>query len=110
MKPLAKTYQEYLKFVTVDTTEYPDMSRAMGLQLDKGLVVENTHNGQMFPYRGSSGDSVAEEDVAAFITAISQGSVQPWTGTGHDNDSSPESAQAGTRSESGTNRQMRDEL
>lgn len=80
MKPLAKTYQEYLKFVTVDSAEYADMSRAMGLQSERGLVVENTHNGQFFPYPESGGKGMAAEEVGAFITAISQGSVQPWTG------------------------------
>ncbi|OWT43507.1 protein disulfide-isomerase [Pochonia chlamydosporia 170] len=80
MKPLAKTYQEYLKFVTVDSAEYADMSRAMGLQSARGLVVENTHNGQFFPYPESGGKGMAAEEVGAFITAISQGSVQPWTG------------------------------
>ncbi|EFY90347.1 hypothetical protein J3458_005169 [Metarhizium acridum] len=79
MKPLAGTYQEYLRFVTVDSTEYADMSRGMGLESKRGLVVEHTHGGQLFPYRGSGGDIGAEE-VENFITAISQGAVQPWTG------------------------------
>ncbi|EXU99533.1 protein disulfide isomerase family protein [Metarhizium robertsii] len=78
MKPLARTYHEYLRFVTVDSTEYADMSRGMGLELERGLVVENTHGGQLFPYRGSGGIGIGE--VENFITAISQGAVQPWTG------------------------------
>lgn len=78
MKPLATTYQEFLKFVTVDTNEYPDMSRAMGISGVKGLVVENTHAGQFFPYRGSY--PIAPDQIGQFINAISQGSIQPWNG------------------------------
>ncbi|KAK2591475.1 hypothetical protein QQS21_010821 [Conoideocrella luteorostrata] len=79
MRPLAKTYQEYLTFVTVDVTEYQDMPRAMGLKSDKGLVVENTRNGQVFPFRGSSGP-INAEDIETFITAISRGKIPSWTG------------------------------
>lgn len=79
IRPLAKHYQEYLKFVIVDSLQYPEMPSSMGLGSGRGLAVQNTHNGQVFPYLGSA-SSISADEAGDFITAISQGSVQPWTG------------------------------
>lgn len=51
MRPLAKRHGAYLQLVTVDLTEYPDMTRALGVASATGLV-ENAHTGQAYPYRG----------------------------------------------------------
>lgn len=79
MRPIAEAYQEYLKLVTVDSGEYPDMASSLGVRQGKGLSVRNLHNGQVFPYQGDG--EVSTEQVGAFIVAISQGQVQPWDGT-----------------------------
>jgi protein disulfide-isomerase A1 len=105
LRPLAETYQEYLKFVTVDAIQYADMSRAMGLKSARGIVVENTRTQQFFPMQYSGDDGISAEEVATFITAVSQGLVQPWTEHGS-NIPTPAATPAG----SGINYQIRDEL
>lgn len=74
MDTLAKTYQEYLTLVTVDSGEYPDMPGSLGLKSDTGLVVQNLHNGQAFPYVGD----ITAENIEVFIMAISEGKVPAW--------------------------------
>ncbi|KND94342.1 Protein disulfide-isomerase [Tolypocladium ophioglossoides CBS 100239] len=82
MKPLARAYREYLQFVTVDSSEYPEMPRTLGVAAGRGLAVENPHTGQAFPYRRSRGDSSAltAAEVGEFIASISRGNVEPWNG------------------------------
>jgi protein disulfide-isomerase A1 len=74
MNTLAKTYQEYLTLVTVDSGEYPAMPGNLGLKSGTGLVVQNLHNGQAFPYEGD----ITAEKIEAFIIAISEGKVSAW--------------------------------
>ncbi|TFA99458.1 hypothetical protein CCMA1212_008816 [Trichoderma ghanense] len=77
LKPVARRYAEFLQFVTVDSREYPDMPRNLGVRSTGGLAVQNVHNGQIFPFKG---DAVSSGQVDQFIVAISEGRAQPWDG------------------------------
>ncbi|KAH6606751.1 disulfide-isomerase [Trichoderma cornu-damae] len=77
-KRVARRYAEFLKFVTVDSNEYPDMARNLGIRSGGGLAVQNVHNGQIFPFRG---DAASSDEIGQFIVAISEGRAQPWDGT-----------------------------
>jgi protein disulfide-isomerase A1 len=78
LKQVASRYAEFLQFVTVDSNEYPDMARNLGVRSSGGLAVQNIHNGQVFPFRG---DASSPDAVDQFIVAISEGRAQPWDGT-----------------------------
>lgn len=77
LKPVAQRYAEFLQFVTVDSREYPDMPRNLGVRSAGGLAVQNVHNGQIFPFRG---DAALPGQIDQFIVAISEGRAQPWDG------------------------------
>ncbi|RFU78849.1 disulfide-isomerase [Trichoderma arundinaceum] len=77
LKRIAQRYAEFLKFVTVDAGEYPDMARNLGVRSSGGIAVQNVHNGQIFPFRG---DAASPDEVDQFIVAISEGRAQPWDG------------------------------
>ncbi|KAM0469969.1 hypothetical protein ACHAPX_010224 [Trichoderma viride] len=84
LKGTAQRYAEFLTFVTVDSNEYPDMARNLGIRSTGGLAVQNVHNGQVFPFEG---DITLPSEIDQFIVAISEGRAQPWDGTfdeGHD--------------------------
>ncbi|KAM0264741.1 hypothetical protein ACHAQJ_000566 [Trichoderma viride] len=87
LKSVAQRYAEFLTFVTVDSNEYPDMARNLGIRSTSGLAVQNIHNGQVFLFRG---DAASSDEIDQFIVAISEGRAQPWDGTfdeeqeGHD--------------------------
>lgn len=76
MRTTARAYKDYLKLVTVDSIEYPQMPLSMGIETSSGLAVQNLHNGQVFPHRGE----ISPEAVGDFIVAISKGEVTPWDG------------------------------
>ncbi|KKP01568.1 hypothetical protein THAR02_06316 [Trichoderma harzianum] len=78
LKQVASRYAEFLQFVTVDSNEYPDMPRNLGVRSSGGLAVQNIHNGQVFPFRG---DASSPDAIDQFIVAISEGRAQPWDGT-----------------------------
>lgn len=78
VKRVAQRYAEFLQFVTVDSNEYPDMARNLGVRSGGGLAVQNVHNGQVFPFRG---DAASPDAIDQFIVAISEGRAQPWDGT-----------------------------
>ncbi|EGR48750.1 ER-resident thioredoxin, partial [Trichoderma reesei QM6a] len=78
LKPIAQRYAEFLQFVTVDSGEYPDMLRNLGVRSAGGLAVQNVHNGHIFPFRGDAAASPGQVDQ--FIVAISEGRAQPWDG------------------------------
>lgn len=83
IKPVARAYKEYLQLVTVDSSEYPDMARGMGISSKHGLAVRNPHNGQVFPLPDSgygSNGRISADAVSRFIVSISEGKVQPWDG------------------------------
>lgn len=84
LKGTAQRYAEFLTFVTVDSNEYPDMARNLGIRSTGGLAVQNVHNGQVFPFKG---DITSPSEIDQFIVAISEGRAQSWDGTfdeGHD--------------------------
>ena len=76
LKPLAKTYKEYLNFVTVDVVEYGHMLPALGLPpgSDPALAVFNPMYGQVFPF--TEGE-ITPKVVENFVMDIAQGKVQP---------------------------------
>ncbi|KAJ6441811.1 protein disulfide-isomerase [Purpureocillium lavendulum] len=99
LRPVAKRFHEYLQFVTVDSSEFPAMSHALGVASNGGLAVQNLHTGQVYPFRAreesSAGSGAAArrgmptaEAVEDFITAISRGQVEPWNGRYKDGDES----------------------
>jgi len=77
MRPLAKKYEEYLNFVIVDAEEYPDMGPILGIR-GSGLSVQNTANGDIFPYPDNT--EISPNNVDSFIMDISNGAVRPWDG------------------------------
>ncbi|PTB46308.1 hypothetical protein M441DRAFT_126176 [Trichoderma asperellum CBS 433.97] len=84
LKSTAQQYAQFLTFVTVDSNEYPDLARNLGIRSTGGLAVQNVHNGQVFPFKG---DTTSSHQIGQFIVAISEGKAEPWDGTyneGHD--------------------------
>ncbi|KAH9218735.1 thioredoxin-like domain-containing protein [Leptodontidium sp. 2 PMI_412] len=76
VKPLAKTYKEYLNFVTVDIVELGHMLPALGLAPDSeaALAVYNPMYGQAFPFNE---DEITPKAVENFVMDIAQGKIQP---------------------------------
>jgi protein disulfide-isomerase A1 len=77
MRPLAKKYQEYLSFVTIDAVEYASLAHALGLSPGAfpALVVQNPILGQVFLYDQTR--AITTDSVEAFILDIVQGKIQP---------------------------------
>lgn len=77
-RPLAKKYEEYLTFVTVDAIEYGlDMAGGLGLKKNfPALAVYNPGFGQVFPYDQSLEVEPAGAD--ALIMEIVQGKRKPY--------------------------------
>ncbi|KAI1337370.1 ER-resident thioredoxin [Xylariaceae sp. FL0016] len=80
MRPVAKMYNEYLNFVTVDANEYADLAVPLGLVPDSfpALSVQNPMFGQVFPYPTDA--KIVPETVGGFVMDIVQGKVKPWDG------------------------------
>ncbi|KAH8901982.1 hypothetical protein BR93DRAFT_921235 [Coniochaeta sp. PMI_546] len=80
MLPLAKKYEEYLQFTTIDVTEYPEMLLVYGQQpgSSKVLSVYHPSNGQIFPHNRMRQASAAV--VEQFLLDIIDGKVRPWSG------------------------------
>ncbi|KAF4828500.1 Protein disulfide-isomerase [Colletotrichum tropicale] len=78
IRQLARNFQEYLNFVTVDSSEYPDMLVGLGLPRDvsEALALQNPQTGQIFPYIGK----IDAKSVEGFIVDISEGNIQPRDG------------------------------
>ncbi|KAL2071719.1 hypothetical protein VTL71DRAFT_12954, partial [Oculimacula yallundae] len=76
IKPLAKTYKEYLNFVTVDSVELGHMLPTLGLSPDAetALAVYNPMYGQAFPFNDGE---ITAKAVESFVLGIAQGKVQP---------------------------------
>ncbi|KAG9243192.1 thioredoxin-like domain-containing protein [Calycina marina] len=77
LRSLARQFEEYLSFVTVDAVEYADMAPGLGLKpgVFPALAVQNPRMGQMFPYQ--QGAKITEQAVNDFVMAIVQGQVRP---------------------------------
>ncbi len=82
MRPLAKSFIEFMNFVTVDSNEYGHMRPQLGL--DEGslpaLVVYQPNIGQAFPFHQKR--SIIPEAVEKFIHEIAEGKVVPFEGGG----------------------------
>ncbi len=79
MRPVAKIYNEYLSFVTVDADEYADFAAQLGLiGAFPALSVQNPMLAQAFPYPLEA--EISPEAVNAFVMDIVQGKVKPWDG------------------------------
>lgn len=103
MRPLAKKYQEYLQFTTIDPDEYPHMLPSLGLKpgSTRVLSVQNPSNGDVFPYTGGDqGEIITAAVVEAFLLDIINGRVRAF---GRDSDEG-----AGTND--GTDHRRHDEL
>ncbi|KAL0938140.1 protein disulfide isomerase [Colletotrichum truncatum] len=76
--PLAKKYHQYITFVTVDLSEYPEMPAMFGLPngIEDAVALQNPATGQVFPFTGE----ITIDAVEEFITDISEGKVEPWDG------------------------------
>jgi len=74
---MAKKYEEYLSFVTIDAVEYAHMAPALGLEAGvfPALAVQNPMYGQVFPY--DQRRVITADTVESFIVDIVQGRVQP---------------------------------
>ncbi|KAM0330843.1 hypothetical protein ACHAQA_003798 [Verticillium albo-atrum] len=108
-RALAQKYSEYLVFVTVESSAYPEMVAGLGLAggaSAKGLSVQNPRMGQVFPLAGSD-NNLETEAVEKFIVAISEGSVEPWTGGKAEGDVADPVSRG---DEAGREEQSRDEL
>lgn len=77
VRPIAKAFQEFLVFATVDTSEYPHMPASFGFNDSRGLCLQTRHNGVVFHYPNSV---LAADAIQSFIVAVSEGKLQPWTG------------------------------
>ncbi|CRK45877.1 hypothetical protein BN1723_016599 [Verticillium longisporum] len=112
-RPLAQKYNEYLVFVTVDSSAHPDMMAGLGLDggaSAKGLSVQNPRMGQVFPFAGSDSE-YAQEILEKFIVAISEGKVEPWSGAGAKGGDTADAASDGVAGgEAPREEQSRDEL
>ncbi|KAK8108297.1 uncharacterized protein PG998_010310 [Apiospora kogelbergensis] len=81
MRAVARKYEEYLLFVTVDAGEYADMLPMLGLRREvlPAVAVQNPSYGQVFPYDQANELSAAR--IEQFVTQIASGKVTPWDGT-----------------------------
>ncbi|KAJ2895606.1 protein disulfide isomerase [Zalerion maritima] len=110
IRPLAKRYREYINFVIVDASEYPEMLPVLGLEPFKypnpGIVLadaasesesgapdskqipgfrmalQNPANGQVFPFGGGDqeGAELTLKAVDQFVSDIAAGKLKPWDG------------------------------
>lgn len=80
MLPLAKKYEEYLLFTTIDVNEYPEMLPVYGQRpgTSKVLSVYHPSNGQIFPHRKMEKADAAV--VEQFLVDIIEGKVKSWSG------------------------------
>jgi len=78
MRPLARKFQEYLAFTTVDANEYPDMEEMLGLErgASRALSVQMPSTGAVYPYTDT--EALTASIVEQFLMAIIQGQVKPW--------------------------------
>ncbi|KAK3937811.1 hypothetical protein QBC46DRAFT_391644 [Diplogelasinospora grovesii] len=83
MRGIASKFKEYLHFTTTDANEYPDAVEMMGLKPgSRGLSVQHPTTGHVYPYTGK--EKITADVVEAFLIAIINGEVQPWTRGGEE--------------------------
>ncbi|KAK8038493.1 protein disulfide-isomerase [Apiospora rasikravindrae] len=80
MRTVARKYEEYLLFVTVDAEEYADMVSMLGLRPEAlpAVAVQNPMYGQVFPYDQKK--ELSPQSIEKFVTQIASGKVKPWDG------------------------------
>ncbi|KAK8009371.1 protein disulfide isomerase [Apiospora marii] len=81
MRAVARKYEEYLLFVTVDAAEYVDMVSMLGLRPEvlPAVAVQNPSYGQVFPFDQTK--MLSAQTIEQFVTQIASGKVKPWDGT-----------------------------
>ncbi|KAK8095050.1 protein disulfide-isomerase [Apiospora hydei] len=81
MRAVARKYEEYLLFVTVDAEEYADMVSMLGLRPEvlPAVAVQNPMYGQVFPFDQEK--ELSAQAIEQFVTQIASGKVKPWDGT-----------------------------
>lgn len=81
MRAVARKYEEYLLFVTVDAAEYADMVPMLGLRPEvlPAVSVQNPSYGQVFPFDQTK--KLSAQAIEQFVTQIASGKVKPWDGT-----------------------------
>lgn len=81
MRAVARKYEEYLLFVTVDAVEYADMVSMLGLRPEvlPAVAVQNPSYGQVFPLDQTK--ELSAQSIDQFVTQIASGKVKPWDGT-----------------------------
>jgi protein disulfide-isomerase A1 len=81
IRPLARRYAEYLTFVTVDSSEYPEIVTGLGVPggaAATGLSLSNPGMGKVFPFPDTG--ELNLEAVEQFIVGISEGKIDAWDG------------------------------
>ena len=80
LQPLAKKYNEYISFVTIDAVEYVHMAPGLGIvtKAFPAAALQNPTFGQVFPYE--IGKEIYVEGLEEWILGIVGGKVQPWSG------------------------------
>ena len=76
--PIAKTYKDYVNFVTIDSEDYGHMAAGLGLSENHypAFTVYSAWKDQVFPLPQTQ--TVAVETVEAFLLEILQGQREPW--------------------------------
>ena len=76
--PIAKTYKDYVNFVTIDSEEYGHMATSLGLSGNHypAFTVYSAWKDQVFPF--SQTQHVELETVETFLLEILHGQREPW--------------------------------
>jgi protein disulfide-isomerase A1 len=77
LSSIARKYEEYLSFVTIDAIEYGHMTQALGLDAGvfPALALQNPSFGQVFPYPQRR--AITAEAIEKFILDIVEGRTKP---------------------------------
>ncbi|KAJ9603980.1 protein disulfide-isomerase precursor [Cladophialophora chaetospira] len=81
LHPVAKTYKDYVNFVTIDSEEYGHMAVSLGLSGNHypAFTVYSAWKDQVFPFSQAQPIKVeAVEAVEAFLLEILQDQRKPW--------------------------------
>jgi len=75
---VAKTYKDYVNFVTIDSEEYGHMATSLGLSGNQypAFTVYSAWKDQVFPFPQTQ--RVEVETVEAFLLEILHGQREPW--------------------------------
>ena len=78
LDPIAKTYKDYVNFVTIDSEEYGHMAASLGLSGNHypAFTVYSAWKDQVFPFPRTQ--RIEVETIEAFLLEILQGQREPW--------------------------------